>query len=300
MMRKGTILVVGLTAALAMLLLGAMVAYAQDPGGGPNRGTPGPGYGPGGMMGGQGGMMGGQGQGGYYDYCLGMMHQRWQGMMGNHPMMRGMMNGQGMMGPGMMGQGPMMNGQGGMMAPGWTPPADLLPAQGEALSLEQAVSIAGAYIASFADDNLALSEVMQFDNHFYGEAHEKDTGRGAFEFLIYLDGSVIPEPGPNHMWNLKYGRFAGLAWGMAGAPDVSGDAMTVTPEQAAEYAQAFLDDLGSGLTVDEEAEVFYGYYTLEILENGRVTGMLSVNGFTGQVWLHHWHGDFIAMSEMDE
>jgi hypothetical protein len=24
--------------------------------------------------------------------------------------------------------------------------------------------------------------------------------------------------------------------------------------------------------------------------------MLSVNGYSGQVWLHHWHGDFVAMT----
>lgn len=29
----------------------------------------------------------------------------------------------------------------------------------------------------------------------------------------------------------------------------------------------------------------------------KITGMLSVNGYTGQVWYHTWHGTFIASSE---
>ncbi len=30
---------------------------------------------------------------------------------------------------------------------------------------------------------------------------------------------------------------------------------------------------------------------------GAISGMLSVNGYTGQVWYHAWHGGFIASSE---
>jgi hypothetical protein len=224
--------------------------------------------------------------------CFGASEQ-WRGMMGNYPMMGMMMSNHGMMGG--RGFGP------GMMMQGWTPPSDLLPPSGETLSLEGAEKIAEAYIASWEDENLALAEVMQFDNHFYAEAQEVDSGRSAFEFLIDpTDGSVFPEPGPNMMWNLRYGMHANLPFGMMGmgtAPNVSGVEMTVTPEQATDYAQAFLDELNSGLTAGDEAEAFYGYYTLHVLENGQVAGMLSVNGYTGQVWLHQWHGKFITMTE---
>jgi len=27
--------------------------------------------------------------------------------------------------------------------------------------------------------------------------------------------------------------------------------------------------------------------------------MLSINGYTGDVWYHNWHGDFIQMKEFD-
>ncbi len=71
--------------------------------------------------------------------------------------------------------------------------------------------------------------------------------------------------------------------------------MAVSAEEARAAAQAYLDAAYPGLTADEEAEAFYGYYTLHILEDGQVVGMLSVNGTTSAVWLHYWHGDFVDM-----
>ena len=36
---------------------------------------------------------------------------------------------------------------------------------------------------------------------------------------------------------------------------------------------------------------------LIISKNGAGVGMLSVDGFTGQVWYHNWHGTFIEKIE---
>ena len=68
------------------------------------------------------------------------------------------------------------------------------------------------------------------------------------------------------------------------------------PEAVAGLAQRFLDSNTRGLTV-AEADSFYGYYTLDILRDGLPVGMLSVNGYTQQVFLHTWHGNFIEISE---
>ena len=78
----------------------------------------------------------------------------------------------------------------------WTPPNDLRPS-GQTLTLDEAVAIANAYLAQWhTDQPLALGEVMQFSNNFYGEAVESDTGQGAFEFLIDPQtGIVVGEPG---------------------------------------------------------------------------------------------------------
>jgi hypothetical protein len=260
------------------------------------------------MMGGQGMMQGGgmTGQGGMMS-GQGMMQG--SGMMGgngygygpeNCPFANpdsayggGMMGGQGMMqGSGMMGGQGMMQGSGMMWGQGgwnWT-------ATGEAISLEDAATAAEEFVARWNDPNLALGEVIQFDNHFYAKAVEVESGRGAFEFLINpYTGAAHPEPGPNMMWNLRYGMQSGAGgWETAAGQD--GVEMTVTAERAVEVAQAFLDANFPGQTAGEP-EAFYGYYTLEVLQDGAIVGMLSVNGTTEQVWPHLWHGAFVAVAE---
>ena len=176
------------------------------------------------------------------------------------------------------------------------------------LTLPQAQDAVEAYIATLNNDDLELAEVMIFDNHAYAEIIEKSTGIGAMEVLVdpvTLD--VFPEYGPNMMWNLKYGMMAehgSMGRGMMGAWDrykdseVSAD-MDITPEQAVASAQDYLNSNLPGAEVEDHADPFYGYYTLHVTRDGAVVGMLSVNGFSGDVFLHTWHGDFIEMSEAE-
>lgn len=77
-------------------------------------------------------------------------------------------------------------------------------------------------------------------------------------------------------------------------PDVSAD-MPVNAEQATEVAQNYLDTYYPGVETSHEISAFYGYYTLDIERDGKIVGMLSVNGFTRQVFPHTWHGTFIEM-----
>ncbi len=197
----------------------------------------------------------------------------------------GMMGGQGMMG-GSFGPGRGMMGA-------WTPPSNLAPTAGKPLTTDQATAIAKAYLAAWANKtSLKLNEIMRFSNHLYGEAVEVDTGRGAFAFLIDpATGVVYAEPGPNMMWNLRYGVMNN---GMMGTPAEDGSKMTVSSEQAIKNAQVYLDKAQPGAKAEDKALAFYGYYTLAFLRDGKIAGMLSVNGYTGQVWLHQWHGDFVG------
>lgn len=191
--------------------------------------------------------------------------------------------------------------RGGMMG-GYVPDAELAPADGETLTLEQAVKVAEAYLEDYDGDNLEVAEVMEFDNHFYAAVREKDTGIGAFEILIDpVTAAAHPEPGPNMMWNTKYGMMGGRAGMMGGSiQDNAPGEMTVTADKARELAQAVLDKKRPGTTLSENVEQFYGYYTIDILQDGKLTGMLSVNGYTGRVWIHSWHGAFIDMTEQGD
>lgn len=97
------------------------------------------------------------------------------------------------------------------------------------------------------------------------------------------------------------GRNGGMAnmmngWSRSTPADLSAE-MTVTPEQAIEYAQTYLDANFAGATVSASPMQFYGYYTLDYEKGGKVAGMLSVNGYSGQVFVHTWHGAFIEEAE---
>lgn len=208
-------------------------------------------------------------------------------------------------GRGMLGA--MMNG-GMMRGPGYGGLGNVTP-----ISLDEARTAVEAYLGALGNDDLVLHEIMIFDNGAYAIVKEKSTGIGAFELLVDPVGlSVFPEYGPNMMWNLKYGMMSGsngFGSGMMGGmmmrgwygsnvqvPDVAAE-MPVTDVDAAETAQRYLDAYLPGVNVSEEVTVFYGYYTIDVEREGDIIGMLSVNGYTRQVFLHTWHGDFIEMSE---
>ena len=134
-----------------------------------------------------------------------------------------------------------------------------------------------------------IKEIMEFSNNFYAVVQEQGTGMGAFELLVdRYTGSVGPEPGPNMMWNKKYGHMGGVS--------SSYPAMTVGADQAMALAQKWLDQNYPG-SKPEEPNAFYGYYTMDVSQGGKIFGMLSVNGYTGAVWYHTWHGQFVAMEE---
>jgi hypothetical protein len=222
----------------------------------------------------------------------------------------GMMGGYG---PGGVGSnegypGGMMGGyRGGMMGGGYGPWSQAQP-QGPAIGMENAVQSAQDYLKSYGNQDLTLDEVMEFQYNYYALVKEKSTGLGAFELLIdKYTGSTYPEMGPNMMWNSKYGMMYGRGPGMMGRGMMGGwngsgqntpdTPMTVTADQAKETAQKWLDANQPGSTT-ETPDRFYGYYTVHTLKNGKVSGMLSVNGYNGQVWYHSWHGDFVQLKEM--
>jgi hypothetical protein len=229
----------------------------------------------------------------------------------------GMMNGRGNngYGSGMMGSGMMGGG-------GYGSNTNVAP-----LSVDQAKTAAESYLKTLGVDGLQVSEVMVFDNNAYVVVTETGTGNGAFELLVdSASRTAYPEFGPNMMWNLKYGglnrsQMMGGRNGMTLAPgahlprtqvpgsagvggngwdttipsDVSAE-MSITPEKAIEYAQEYLDTNLKGAVAATDPIQFYGYYTLDFEKDGKVAGMLSVNGYNGQVFLHTWHGTFIEES----
>ncbi len=192
----------------------------------------------------------------------------------------------------------------------------------EVLTLDQAEYLSKQYLSSLNNPDLEIKEIMEFEYNFYIIAHEESTGIGAFEMLVWkktpsnmggmmrqemMVGQLMPEIGPNMMWNTKYGHMMGQlgdSGGMMGGGMMNGGMiqqqpegeMSIAEDDAISIAQEYLDEYFPGATVVESTQ-FYGYYTFDFGKNDEIQGMLSVNGHTGQVWYHGWHGDFIQMKE---
>ena len=176
------------------------------------------------------------------------------------------------------------------------------------LTVDEARQSAQKYVDALGLGDLSLGEVMIFDNNAYVVVKETSTGMGAFELLVDpVTKTAYPEYGPNMMWNLKYGgiNHGGMMGGRgsmmggygrnftnATPSNVTTD-MSVTQDQAVKNAQTYLDQYLSGDTAATDPVKFYGYYTLDFSKDGKVVGMLSVNGYNGEVFLHTWHGTFI-------
>lgn len=220
------------------------------------------------MMGNYGGMMGNYGDN------YGNMMKNYGGGLWND-----------MMGPNMMGG----YGNGSGHCGGYGTPGSGYVANATPITIEKAGEAVEQYLASTGNEDLKLTEIMEFDNHFYAEIKEKSTGIHAFELLINrYTGAITPEMGPNMMWNARYGH---MNWNTPAQG-------TVTEEQALENAQKYLDKALPGTRADE-VDAFYGYYTIHVLKDGKIYGMLSVNSNTGAVWYHNWHGAFIKMMEVE-
>lgn len=256
------IAVLGMALASMALLAASAVgtAFAQTPGGGYG---PGWGCGPGGMMGSYWGPNAQPGPGG-------------RGGWG--------------MGPGMMG--------------GWRGGAQ---PTGNPIGMDQAQQVAEQVVGASGYPNLVIDEIMEFQRNFYVDVKEKDSGVHAFELLVdRYTGATYPEPGPNMMWNTKYGMMAGMMgrgmmggyswWG--GTPQQPTADMPVKADQPVQRANDFLAQAFAGAKAADDPATFYGYYTLDFSKDGKTLGMLSVNGYSGQVWLHTWHGDFIDEKEI--
>jgi len=202
----------------------------------------------------------------------------WNGMMGSYGTVKGM-----------MGNGSMMSRANGF-APGsqcgsGTPDYG---ANATPITIDEAKTAVEKYLGGTGNTDLELAEVIQFDNHFYAGIKEKSTGNYAFELIVNkYTGVVGHEMGPNMMWNAKYGHMS------IGETDTK-----VTKEQAIKFAQDYLDRVIPGTKVNG-ADTFYGYYTMEVTKDDKITGMLSVNSNSGAVWYHTWHGAFEKLLEVE-
>jgi len=164
------------------------------------------------------------------------------------------------------------------------------------LDFDEVENLTEKYLEENNLSNLKISEIMEFSQNFYIELIEEDTGVGAIELLVdKSSGAIFPEYGPNMMWNLKYGMHSRMSLSRSSID------MSIDEDEALDIAGKYLSKINTGESAGKDIEKFYGYYTIHTeTENGEVAGMMSVNGYTGQVWYHNWHGIFIDMVEIND
>ncbi len=158
------------------------------------------------------------------------------------------------------------------------------------VSMDDALRISENYLESVGNPDLEIEEIVEFELNYYVVFGEESTGMGAFEMLVdKTSGQIFPEYGHG-------GMMGGMGSMMGGYTTGEYSDEPISEAEAIEYAQGFLDVTYNGAEADDP-HPFYGYYTLHTTMDGEIFGMLSVNVFTGQVWYHSWHGDFVGMAE---
>jgi hypothetical protein len=169
------------------------------------------------------------------------------------------------------------------------------------LGLAKSKQVIDDYLQKLNNSNLVLKEIIVFNNNSYARIAEKDSGINAMELFIDTETSiVISEYGSSMDWNLKYASIPDSrslanpplnpAGPMGGKTD---NPLTISPDQAWTIAVQYLKQYNIKAQISGNVETFYGYYVIEYLHNGKVIGMISINGKTGEAFRHDWHDQFV-------
>ncbi len=169
------------------------------------------------------------------------------------------------------------------------------------LTMDQVEERVKDYLRDLNDSNIQVEEIIEFANRFYVRFSEKDTGINAFAALINpFTGRMYAWHHADKFWNTKYkGESYRLSTGEPQPIDWPSGPMTITEGQAlSNAAEAILGPRGIADADVGSAQPFYGYYTIPILRQGNVIGLVNVNGYTGTVCYESCHGSVLDSVEL--
>ena len=228
---------------------------------------------------------------------------------------------QGMMGPqGSNAQGQNAQGMMGGMMSGMGMMSTYV-ASSRPISQDEARRRAEGFAARYGQ-GVKIRDFMIFTDNFYVQVVNAKTGAGLGELLVdRYTGVVQPEYGPNMMWNSRFGMggsgmMGANMYGQQNQTGMMGDQnqgagqgqgmMGTAPNSSNQIAQPVRYDLASAQKLAAtfvagylpngkvlEGLAFPGYYTFDYGRKA-IEGMLSVNAYTGEVWVHGWHGLFLG------
>jgi len=205
---------------------------------------------------------------------------------GSWPVGSGMRSGMGFgEGPGMMqgynySSGPRMMGSGNLM--GYGDMMALYYSDAKPISSESAL-MSMKELAEQYGPNVKVEDFMTFSGNYYAILEDNESKKGMAEVLVdRYSGLARPEPGPNMLWNTRFGAGRERSGGKS-------------PAEAKKLAEDFLMNYLPGAKVMETAAM-PGYYTFDFGREN-IDGMLSVNAYDGEIWVHTWHGFYLGGHE---
>lgn len=202
----------------------------------------------------------------------------------------------------------------------------------EPVTLEEAGQAAEEFLERANLEDLDVGRVLLFEGGAYVVVEKAGSEEGAFEMQVDpRTKRASVELGPTMIWNTEFGLSSGHFPGPAGhmppgqlrhrlsrlrgqggqtgralrffhrslgavdaPPEAEGG---VTEEEALAIGRRYLEAHAPDLTLARDPQAFPGYYTIDILKDGVVHGLISVNAQTGQVWPHMWRGKVVEASE---
>lgn len=170
---------------------------------------------------------------------------------------------------------------------------------------QELINYVQEFVSRQFGNNYQAADIFIFSNSpYYISVVEKESGKGAFELLFNPNsGRFQPEPGPNMIWNRKYGMGQVRSWRGTNRDYIHYDYNNynqISRQNALENARQYLARNNREIKVDNEGHEFYGYYTFHTFRDDKASGMLSVNAITGEIWYHNWHGNLEKIIELAE
>ena len=144
-------------------------------------------------------------------------------------------------------------------------------------SPDEARSVIQGFIDA-SNSSLQISELWEYETAYKAELSDT-TGAKAFDLIAdKFTGAVSPEMGFSMMRNASYGK------GLYKTP-IFRKNLTVTPEQAQTYAQAFINKSNLGYTIGAP-EIYPGYYKFHTDDSVGYGMDIMVNGYNGKIWMN--------------
>ena len=197
-----------------------------------------------------------------------------RGMGGGPGMVDGMMDGR--MGAGL---------RGGL--PGW----ENLQKLDKPLTIDSAKERVASALKDWGYAELVLDTVVEYQGGFYAVAKDKASGKPALELYVDADYGTVTAAGVAG-WNTKYGRS--LVWPLASGK-------TITVDEAKKLAQQWIDGTRTTVKYDLRVLELPGYYSVQLYDGGKLSGLMAVNAYTSQVWYRGGRGGrFTAADGSDE